>query len=207
MSFLSLCQYVLFYSQSSLRSLLSHWQCFGKRCCCPVAFTGWYYISYWYYLSCIILAGISKCSPISLIRPGPFSDDHSHWVFFHGLSGFPARISLVKFPLEPFWIPLKYQVYLWSAWCCNARVKASRMYCKIHELLQVLLAVSILPFICIAIRALQLWEKADLLSQQPLLLFSLQTAQLAVVYSFRWGQRAGSLTVFPCWQSRCVAGS
>ena len=99
MSFLSLCQYLLFYSQSLLRSLLSHWQCFGKCCCCPVAFTGWYYVSYLQYLSCVFLAGISKCLPISLICPGLFSRDRSHWVFFHGFCGFPDRISLVKCPL------------------------------------------------------------------------------------------------------------
>ena len=132
MSFLSLCQYLLFYSQSLLRRLLSHWQSFGKCCCCPVAFTGWYYVSYWHYVSYVFLASTSKCLPISLICPGLFWHDCSHWVFFHGMSGFPARISLVKFPLEPFWIPLMYQVYLWSAWCCNAHVKASHMCCKIH---------------------------------------------------------------------------
>lgn len=108
MSFLFLHQYLLFYSQSLLRSLLSYWQCFGKYFCCPVAFTGWYYVSYQPFFSCVWLGGLSKCLPISLICPGLFSHDCSHWAFFHGLSGFPARISLVKFPLEPFWVPLRY---------------------------------------------------------------------------------------------------
>lgn len=40
---------------------LSHWQCFGKHCCCPVVLTGWYYGSYWYHLSRVFLAGTSKC--------------------------------------------------------------------------------------------------------------------------------------------------
>lgn len=86
---------------------LSHWQCFGKCCCCPVAFTGWYFGSYRHHLSCVFLAGTSKCLPISLGCPGLFSHDHSYWVFFHDLSGFPDRIILVKFPSESFWIPLR----------------------------------------------------------------------------------------------------
>lgn len=56
----------------------------------------------------------------------PFlSHDHSSSVFFHGLSGFPTRISHDKFPLEAFWIPLRYWVYLWSVWCCNVHMKPS----------------------------------------------------------------------------------
>lgn len=39
---------------------LSHWQCFGKRCCCPVALTGWYYGSSWHHLSCVFHADTSK---------------------------------------------------------------------------------------------------------------------------------------------------
>lgn len=57
---------------------LSHWRCFGKCCCCPVALAGWCYGSYQHHLSCVFLAGTSKCLPISLGCPGLFSHGHGY---------------------------------------------------------------------------------------------------------------------------------